>query len=135
MIYRYSQIFLNSSLANYELGSGQYIFLISLFSNKGISQEELSSLVKIDKATTAKAIKKLVEKGYVSRITNQADKRVYELNLTEKAELCKDDLYKILDDWNSMMLDDFSAEEKEQLFSLIKKVENNLSKHYINQST
>ncbi|MBP2651903.1 MAG: transcriptional regulator [Firmicutes bacterium] len=45
LIYRYSQIFFNSELKKYNLGSGQYIFLVNLFKNNGINQEQLSDIV------------------------------------------------------------------------------------------
>ena len=96
IVYRYSQVFLNPILKEYNLGSGQYTFLIHLFDNNGINQEQLTDLVKIDKANTARAINKLVEKGYVIKKVSEEDKRSYKLYTTEKAESIKDNLNSIL---------------------------------------
>jgi len=64
-VYRHQQILINHHLKSYGIGSGQYVFLVKIHENPGISQKELSKLVKIDKATTAKALKKLEQKGYI----------------------------------------------------------------------
>lgn len=81
---RYQQILINHKLKEYELGSGQYFFLINIYQNEGISQKDLTSLVKTDKATTAKALIKLEKHGYIYRITDSKDKRYNKLYLTEK---------------------------------------------------
>lgn len=83
-IYRHSQIIINHYLKPYGIGSGQFIFLINIYKNEGVSQKELTKLVKIDKATTAKALKKLEEVGYIYRETDMEDKRYYKIYLTEK---------------------------------------------------
>ncbi|TGE35121.1 MarR family transcriptional regulator [Desulfosporosinus fructosivorans] len=126
LIYRYSQIFMDQNLSNYNLGSGQYVFLLNLLQNKGVNQEKLSNILMINKATTARAIKKLEKEGYVVRNTSNEDKRSYELYPTEKAEAIEAVLMKLLDTWNGILLKDFSDEEKDQLFILIEKVGNNL---------
>jgi len=126
LIYRYSQIFFNSELKAYNLGSGQYMFLATLFENNGISQEQLSDIVKIDKATTARAIAKLVSENYVIRKINESDKRAYNLYTTDKANSIKKILFGILDSWNKIMLDDLDSDEKAMLLKLIEKVGSNI---------
>lgn len=132
IVYRYSQVFLNPILKEYNLGSGQYTFLIHLFDNNGINQEQLTELVKIDKANTARAINKLVEKGYVLKKVSEEDKRSYKLYTTEKAESIKDSLNSIFDSWNNILLKDFTASEEAQLAAFLDKIETNISKHFNN---
>ncbi|MBP2643820.1 MAG: hypothetical protein H6Q67_1707 [Firmicutes bacterium] len=129
LIYRYSQIFFNAELKKYNLGSGQYIFLVNLFKNNGINQEELSDIVKIDKATTARAVAKLVKEKYVIRKISENDKRAYNLYTTEKAESIKNILFGILDSWNRIMLEDLDSEDRKTLFKLIDKVGINILRH------
>ena len=85
ILYRYGQSYTSKKLEAYNIGSGQYIFLLALYRNDGISQEELSAYLKIDKATTAKAVKKLIEAGYIRRDIDSSDKRAYKVFLTAKA--------------------------------------------------
>jgi len=126
LIYRYSQIFFNSELKKYNLGSGQYIFLVNLFKNNGISQEQLSEIVNIDKTTTARAVAKLVNENYVIRKISDNDKRAYNLYTTDKAESIKNNLFGTLDSWNKIMLDNFNSEERKILLKLLEKVGSNI---------
>jgi len=84
IVYRYRQIIINYRLKPYNLGSGQHVFFLNIAKNEGISQKDLTNLVMIDKATTAKALKKLEEHGYIYRQCNQRDRRYNQLFLTEK---------------------------------------------------
>lgn len=85
-IYRHLQIIINHDLNPFGLGSGQYVFLGTLAQNEGISQKELSAMIKIDKTTTAKALKKLEAEGYIYRQQDQEDKRYNRLYLTQKGK-------------------------------------------------
>lgn len=132
-IYRYGQIFVIPLLSNYNLGSGQYQILMTLYDNTGIIQEQLSKLVKLDKATTARAIKKLEEEGYVFKMASEDDKRAQKLYTTKKAEAIREHLEGVLNSWNKIMLQDFSQEQTEQLFSLIEKVGLNIENYFSKQ--
>ncbi|MCX7781158.1 MAG: MarR family transcriptional regulator [Negativicutes bacterium] len=126
LIYRYSQIYFNEQLKKFKLGSGQYIFLMSLFENNGITQEQLAAAVKFDKATTARAVAKLEEEGYVIRKISETDKRAYNLYITDKANAIKTELTAVLDEWNRIMLYNFAEQEKENVHNLIEKIGNNI---------
>ncbi len=126
LIYRYSQIYFNEQLKKFKLGSGQYIFLMNLFENNGITQEQLASAVKFDKATTARAVAKLEEEGYIIRKVSETDKRAYNLYITDKAKAIKTELIAVLDEWNRIMLYNLDEQEKESLHNLIEKVGNNI---------
>lgn len=81
---------LNSSsdllMKSINLEKGQYQFLVRIKENPGINQQELSSILLVDKTTTAKAVNKLVIKGYILKKVEQADKRNFKLYLTEKGK-------------------------------------------------
>ncbi|WKY45148.1 MarR family transcriptional regulator [Eubacteriaceae bacterium ES2] len=130
IIHRYSQVFLNPVLKKYNLGSGQYTFLMILFDNNGINQEKLTELVKIDKANTARAVNKLVAEGYVTKTVSDKDKRAYQLYTTEKAEIIKADLNVIFDSWNNILLNGLTVEEENLLAFLLDKIEQNISQHF-----
>ena len=126
LLYRQSQIYFNAELKKYKLGSGQYIFLLSLLENEGINQEQLADIVKIDKTTTARAVAKLEREGYLIRETSQEDKRAYILHSTEKARSIHETLERILTQWNNFMLADFTAEDKQTLRRLLDRAIENI---------
>ncbi len=82
MIYRHLQIHLNQEFSRFGFGSGQYLYFIHIAKHKGITQKELSRKLAIDKATTAKAVKKLQELGYIRSEQSRRDKRIFHLYLT-----------------------------------------------------
>ena len=82
-IYRHLQILIAAELKPYRIGSGQFIFLLTVAEQEGITQKALSEELLIDKTTTAKAISKLEAEGYVKRVASQEDQRFNQLYLTK----------------------------------------------------
>ena len=93
--YRSGSSFLSKEYKNYDIGSGQYLFLLSLYIEDGVSHEILTERMAVDKATTTRAIMKLEESGYVRRETNACDKRKYHIFLTPKALEQTDEILRI----------------------------------------
>lgn len=60
-IYRSGNSFFSKAYAKYNIGAGQYQFLRVLYKKERLTQEDLSNILNIDKATTARALKKLEE--------------------------------------------------------------------------
>ncbi|GIM32424.1 MarR family winged helix-turn-helix transcriptional regulator [Paraclostridium bifermentans] len=112
------------------LEKGQYLFLVRICENPGINQEVLSNLLNVDRTTTAKAIKKLVEKDYVIKRHNAKDKRAYELYPSEKAS----QIHLILKSEEELStensLNGFSEEEVDILFTLLERMRKNIEKDW-----
>ena len=85
-IYRALNSFSDFLMKTINLEKGQYQFLLRVKENPGINQQDLSTNLLVDKTTTAKAIKKLVAKGYIIKKVAQRDKRNLNLYLTEKGK-------------------------------------------------
>ncbi|PKM83715.1 MAG: MarR family transcriptional regulator [Firmicutes bacterium HGW-Firmicutes-13] len=126
-IYRTSQCYIGKELEQYGIGSGQYTFLLALSQQDGVSQDKLTEMVKVDKATTGRAVKKLVEEGFVVRRRNPDDKRAYQLNLTPKGKRMLPFIQEVLFRWNSIFLKNFTVEERDVTLKLFKKIFENLS--------
>ena len=52
----------NIEFKDYDLTKGQYLYLVRICENPGIIMEKLIDLIKVDRATAARAIKKLEKK-------------------------------------------------------------------------
>lgn len=103
VLYRQFQIYINLALQDLDISSSEYSFLIMLFHKDGVTQEELSSALFIDKAATARAIKSLEEKGYVKRERDIQDRRANQVYATEKAKVCKDRIHSALKNWSGIL--------------------------------
>ena len=125
LLHRYGHIYVGKELKEYNISKGQYIFLNALYKQEGISQEQLSDYLKIDKGTTAKAIKKLEEEEYVIRKIDVKDKRAYNIYLTEKAIKIKPVVRKAMTDWIDILYSGFTEEEKELSLALLEKMGEN----------
>ncbi|QEK13294.1 MarR family transcriptional regulator [Crassaminicella thermophila] len=125
IIHRYGKVYFEKELKPYNIGSGQIIFLMMLLKKDGISQEFMAEHLKIDKGTTARAIKKLEKEGYVIRKVDPEDKRAYKVYTTEKAVSIKPKIKKILSGFTEILEDSFTEEEKELLLKLLKKMAEN----------
>ncbi len=79
------QKFFDKSLAEFDIGSGQVLFLFFIYENEGITMQEASRMVDVDKGTTTKSIQKLIEEGYVQSRTDEKDRRIKRLYTTPKA--------------------------------------------------
>ena len=125
ILYRYRQNYLGKRLDSFNIGSGQYFFLLVLSKKRSISQEGLSDFLKIDKATTAKAIKKLEDEGYVAREVDVADKRAYQVYLTKKGWETLPFIEKYIKDWEQLVIAGLSENESQLIEGLLGKMAQN----------
>jgi len=125
-IYRGGQTFIGKELEEYGIGSGQYVYLLALYKKDGIIQDTLADLLKTDKATVARSLKKLEEEGYITRCRSVSDRRAFEIYLTDKGRQLRPVLIDILNQWMEVLLKDFTAEEKDHLLILLKKMFSNI---------
>ena len=130
VLYRYEQCYMENELKPYGLGSGQFIFLLVLLHQDGISQEALAGILRIDKGTTARAIQKLERAGYVVKQTNTQDKRANLVYVTEKARQFHPTLQGILAKWTDLLSAGMTQAEKELILELLQKMADNASCYF-----
>lgn len=127
-IYRISRsanVYFSREMQKYGLGSGHFFFLRILMSREGISQKELSNILDVDKATTAKAMKKLAEAGYVKREIDSLDTRIYRLFLTDNGKKIGQELRRLGANFEEILTEGLSEDEKQQLQSLLQRAATN----------
>lgn len=127
LIHRQANVFFTKEFSKFGFGSGQYMFMIYLYKNDGISQEALSKLVNIDKGTTAKAIKKLEELELITRSKDLNDKRINKIYLTSKALNIKNDFFSVLTKWENILTNELSTEEVSKSLKLLNRVTKNVT--------
>ena len=127
IIHRTGSSFLSKEFSKFNIGSGQYMYLIHLYKNDGLSQEELTEILNIDKGTTAKSINKLETEGFVMRAKDKNDKRINRVYLTPKALEIKDEFLSSINAWENTLTSNLSYAEKEQALTLLKKITYNIT--------
>lgn len=121
-IYRIGNSFFSKAYAKYNIGAGQYQFLRVLYEEEGLTQEDLSYILNIDKATTARALKRLEDEGYILRKRSAEDKRANVIKLTPKALEIKDEFLGVFKLWEKQITEVLNEEEREKTLNLLKKI-------------
>ena len=106
VLYRQFQIYINNNTKDLQISASEYIFLMEMYKNDNMSQEQLSKNLIIDKSATARAIKSLEEKEYIIRKEDDNDKRTNRIKLTKKGIEIKDRLSNLLEEWNNEITSD-----------------------------
>lgn len=112
------------------LSKGQYLYLVRIYENPGIIQEELANLLKVDKTTASRALKKLMTAGLIMRQNSAQNQKNKHLFVTAKGK----ELYAIIkrenDHSEKMALTGLTASEKVQLEQLLTKVCQNVAQDW-----
>lgn len=125
-IHRNLQIILNNKLKDISIRSGQHDFFYVISLKEGITQKELSEWLYISKSTTAKAVKNLIDHGYIRKEKDAADKRYGRLYLTEKGRQISARISETFKEVVEITTKQLSQLEIEQTKELLKKILNNV---------
>ncbi|RRD96255.1 MarR family transcriptional regulator [Clostridiales bacterium COT073_COT-073] len=122
MIYRHNRIYMDSQLEDINLHSGQYMYLFYLYHHDGQKQDDIAKTLKIDKAGTTRALKKLEKSGYIFRQQDKNDRRGNLVYLTEKAWQVQPLLLSFYSNWLHLALEGFTEEESNTLYQLLNRM-------------
>ncbi|EAG8662544.1 MarR family transcriptional regulator, partial [Listeria monocytogenes] len=76
----------NIEFKELNLAKGQFIYLVRICENQGIIQEKLVDILKIDRTTASRAIKKLEKNGLIIKKQDKNNKKNKLLFPTEKGQ-------------------------------------------------
>jgi DNA-binding MarR family transcriptional regulator len=83
IIYREHAKFLNEKVKDEELSFGLFPLLIKIYKSEGIIQEELAKCFHLNESTITRNLKKLEDKGFITRVQDKRSKRI---EITEKGK-------------------------------------------------
>ncbi|MFL0250187.1 MarR family winged helix-turn-helix transcriptional regulator [Clostridium neuense] len=110
-IYRCTQCYLDKELCKFKLTTGTYPYLFVLNRCPGISQNDISKELSVDKAMSARTVKKLIELEYVKKEENEEDIRAYKLYITDKGRSLLPEIRKIVQEWINILIKGNNEEE------------------------
>ena len=117
----------NIEFRDIELARGQYLYLVRIAENPGIIQEELSELLKVDRSTVARSVKKLEAKGLVQQKAAKDNKKNKEWFVTEKGETLYPFILSENDYSEETSLQGFSQAEVQALEKMLVRVSENIT--------
>ena len=125
-VYRNMQHLLSGRLSDLDIKNGQYDFFYAITLSEGISQKQLSDHFHIGKSTTAKAVKYLVQKGYVIKRKDKKDGRIDRLYLTALGRSFAPEVDRIFKDNIKAATQGLTANELECVMKVMGKILDNL---------
>ncbi|MFC6232728.1 MarR family winged helix-turn-helix transcriptional regulator [Paenibacillus allorhizosphaerae] len=120
----------NIEFKEYDLTKGQYLYLVRICENPGIIQEKLAEMIKVDRTTAARAIKKLEIDGFIGKKDDTHNKKIKKLFPTEKGENVYPFIRRENDYSNSVALEGFSEREVEAISDFLQRVRKNIEKDW-----
>ncbi len=118
ILYRLSMMNVRDEMKKLGLGAGDYSFLVLLFVQDGLSQDEISKQMRVDKSYTARAIAKLEKAGMVERRPDPNEHRIRRVFLGEKACEIEPQFVEMLQQWHGTLIEGIDPDE----FSILCKV-------------
>ncbi len=122
IIHRLGQVHLGQALEDWGVGPGQAAFLAELAREDGLSQEELSTLLRMDKGNTARRVAALERAGLVSRRMDPADRRLRRVSLTAAGRRAAGALAEAMAAWEGALTRGFSPAERQALPRLLQRM-------------
>jgi len=103
VLFRLSMSHVRLEMEKLGIDAGGFGFLGTLFLQDGLSQDELSNKLRVNKSYTARALVKLEKKGLIKRCQDPKEHRIKRVYLAEKAFEIEPQFVEILKSWHDVM--------------------------------
>ena len=87
----------------YGMTRAQWMILVRLDRQPGMSQNELAALVEVEPITVGRLIDRLEARGFVERRPDETDRRVWRLHLTQTAQPMLKEIARVRSELNAMI--------------------------------
>lgn len=115
---------------SFHLQRSQFIFVTRICENPGLNQMALTHMLKVDKATTTKAVQKLIAEGYVIKERDSEDRRAWLLYPTKQARQVYPHIIAAENKDIATCFSGFTAEEQALICRLIGKMNANVEEEW-----
>ncbi|MBG9813758.1 MarR family transcriptional regulator [Bacillus endophyticus] len=116
----------NIEFKEHNLTKGQYLYLVRICEHPGIIQEKLAEMIKVDRTTAARSIKKLETEGFIEKKDDHHNKKIKKLFPTEKGKEVYPFLRREGDHSEKVALTGFSEQERKEVFQLVQRIRKNI---------
>ncbi len=120
----------NIEFKEFDLTKGQYLYMVRIYENPGIIQEKLAEMIKADRTTAARAIKKLEMNGFIEKKADEHNLKIKKLYPTEKGQRVYPFIKRENDYSNLVALAGFSGSEAEVMSGFLQRVRKNVEKDW-----
>ena len=97
-------------------------YIMCIHNNPGISQEQMASMMAVEKSSVAKAVKQMLAEGYVTRTVNEYCRRENILLPTEKTRAAHDKIIPVKKKVHAEVTRNMTGAERSLFLSLLEKI-------------
>lgn len=108
LIFRKHAKYLNKRMESVNLTFGLYPFLIEIYSNDGISQEDLAKILYLNESTVTRNLEKLEKRGLIVRTPNKRKKII---TITDEGKEVAKIVMDYDEKWDDIIKKDLTEEE------------------------
>ena len=101
----------------------QYSIVLLVTRSVGLTQEEISREVCLDKSNTSRTLSSLEESGYIRREVNPENRREMRIYPTEKLESVIGEVRQVSKTWNELLTEGIAPEDVDTFYSVLLKME------------
>jgi DNA-binding MarR family transcriptional regulator len=109
-----------SQLQPYGMTPMQALVLHALYEEEGLSAGELGKRLALDSATLSGVLERMAEAGWIVKNATKTDRRVLNIQLTEKSNQFRDEFIQDTEKVNQKVLSLFNTEERLLLIRMLK---------------
>jgi DNA-binding MarR family transcriptional regulator len=134
-IYRHKHVLISRALISGQcpIGPGQiYVFAV-IATDEGLHQKDIVKALMLEKATVAKAVKRLQEDGYVRTEEDPHDKRYTKVFLNAEGRRIFPVIKAFFKEVDQILLKGLSEKEVESVYSLNERMNRNLIRELSNR--
>lgn len=126
VLHRRSNAFWAGRLQGSGLSVAEHPLMFMLYQGDGLTQEEISQHLSVDKSAVTRALQSLEAKGMVERRKDKNDRRCNRIFLTDRAETLRGLVESSRVSWNETLQKGMSQEERETFIRLLDKAAENV---------
>ena len=128
LVSRSAEVFREERLKDCGIRCCQSKYVLVIAQNPGVSQEDISRMLFVNKSNVARQIGFLETAGFVKKVGNDKDRRAVHLYPTEKLLGALPRVKEVLAEWRALVTEGFTEEEKAELQRLSEKMVENARK-------
>lgn len=122
VLLRQLNLFFSHELSEVEITASELMYLSQLYTRDGLTQDELSTKISVDKAATTRTIQGMEKKGLVVRRSNEKDHRSKCVYLTDKAKQMEGHIRELQKKWSDYIMQDMTVSEAELFAKQLKQM-------------
>lgn len=127
LLARKSQLYIGNALKKYDLTAAEQPFFMALQHYEGVTQEELTALVCVDKSATARAVKSLEKKGYLIRVQDEQDRRQNRIYPTAITRRLGPAVREELLHFNDLLIRNIHSQDLDRVLAALSQMEENFA--------